>query len=126
MNEIEYREEFGEIRFPDGFEQKLKGKTIEEQMALYRVTVETTLEKYSYGELDSRSVRRKTCTLEECPGLKDLIVQDGILVGVMLTTSPDGARACLPGQTVTTYSASDGDGTGSSDREDTCRLDCAV
>ena len=35
MKIINYEEEFGKINFPEGFEETLKGLTIEEQMNRY-------------------------------------------------------------------------------------------
>ena len=95
-------------------------------MDFYRIKVDITIEKYSYGELDSRRESEITYKLEDCDELKGLIVKDGILVGVMLSTSFGAINACLPGQYVNTYYASDDDGTGSSDRDDVCSLVCIV
>lgn len=93
-------------------------------MDMYRVTVETTIKKYSYGQLDSTRVYETTFRLDEYKGLKALIVNDSILVGVMVEGLLSTEKACLPGKCVTTYYASDDDGTGSTYATDECRLVC--
>ena len=124
MKTIEYKTEFGEIQFPDGFEQKLSGKKLEEQMDFYRISVVSTIEKYSYGERDSKKEREKTVKLEECDDFRGLVVKGGIIVGVILKSMFGEDRTCLPGQKMTTYWSSDDDGVGSTSRDDTCCLIC--
>jgi hypothetical protein len=124
MNMIEYQAEFGDIVFPDGFEQKLSGKTIEEQMAFYRIEEVCLLSSYSYGELDSRSQRKLTHELDKCHDVEELIIKNGLLVGVTIRDYANNTQICLPGQYVTTYIAIDDDGVGSESREDTCSLVC--
>ena len=124
MKTIEYKTEFGKIELPDGFEQKLSGKKLEEQMDFYRISVVTTIEKYSYGDLDSKNVREKTVKLEECDDFRGLVVKDEIIVGVILKTILGEDRVCLPGHKTTTYWTSDDDGVGSTYRDDTCCLIC--
>ncbi|HAE52093.1 MAG TPA: hypothetical protein DCG30_02415 [Ruminococcus sp.] len=124
MKTIEYKTEFGEIIFPDGFEQKLSGRSLEEQMDFYRITMVTTIKKYSYGELDSKNERKKTVKLKECDDFRGLVVKDGIIVGVIFKSMIGEDKVCLPGQKMMTYWSSGGDGTGSTDRDDTCCLIC--
>lgn len=35
MKTVEYKEEYGKIEFPEGFEEKLRGKSLEEQSEMY-------------------------------------------------------------------------------------------
>lgn len=124
MKTIEYKTEFGQIIFPDGFEQKLSGRNLEEQMDCYRITIETTISEYSYGELDSKDVMEETVKFEECDDFRGLVVKDGIIVGIILKSLFGEDKVCLPGQKMTTYWSSDDDGVGSTDRDDTCCLIC--
>ena len=124
MKTIEYTTEFGQIIFPDGFEQKLSGRNLEEQMDCYRITIETTICEYSYGELDSKDVMEETVKFEECDDFRGLVVKDGIIVGIILKSLFGEDKVCLPGQKMTTYWSSDDDGVGSTDRDDTCCLIC--
>lgn len=43
MKVTEYKEEFGEIRLPDGFADELRGKTVEEQMLATRSRIFTAV-----------------------------------------------------------------------------------
>lgn len=124
MKTIEYKTEFGQIIFPDGFEQKLSGRNLEEQMDCYRITIETTISEYSYGKLDSKDVMEETVKFEECDDFRGLVVKDGIIVGIILKSLFGEDKVCLPGQKMTTYWSSDDDGVGSTDRDDTCCLIC--
>ena len=124
MKTIEYKTEFGQIIFPDGFEQKLSGRNLEEQMDCYRITIETTISEYSYGKLDSKDVMEETVKFEECDDFRVLVVKDGIIVGIILKSLFGEDKVCLPGQKMTTYWSSDDDGVGSTDRDDTCCLIC--
>lgn len=124
MKTIEYKTEFGQIIFPDGFEQKLSGRNLEEQMDCYRITIETTISEYSYGKLDSKDVMEETVKFEECDDFRGLVVKDGIIVGIILKSLFGEDKVCLPGQKMTTYWSSDDGGVGSTDRDDTCCLIC--
>ena len=124
MKTIEYKTEFGQIIFPDGFEQKLSGRNLEEQMDCYRITIETTISEYSYGKLDSKDVMEETVKFEECDDFRGLVVKDGIIVGIILKSLFGEDKVCLPGQKMTTYWSSDDDVVGSTDRDDTCCLIC--
>ena len=124
MKTIEYKTEFGQIIFPDGFEQKLSGRNLEEQMDCYRITIDTTISEYSYGKLDSKDVMEETVKFEECDDFRGLVVKDGIIVGIILKSLFGEDKVCLPGQKMTTYWSSDDDGVGSTDRDDTCCLIC--
>ena len=110
MKTIEYKTEFGQIIFPDGFEQKLSGRNLEEQMDCYRITIETTISEYSYGKLDSKDVMEETVKFEECDDFRGLVVKDGIIVGIILKSLFGEDKVCLPGQKMTTYWSSDDDG----------------
>ncbi len=54
MKIVPYEEKFGEINFPAGFEEKLQGKTLEEQMECYRITDSMILSHTAYGKLDEQ------------------------------------------------------------------------
>lgn len=124
MNTIDYEESFGEIHFPEGFAEKLRGKTLEEQMECYRITEITEISGYSYGEQGESRRREKIWSLAEYSGCRKLVVKDGLLVGVTLLAYDRRPRPCLPGQGVCTYFSCDDDGPGSTSRSDCVRLDC--
>lgn len=124
MNTIDYEESFGEIHFPEGFAEKLRGKTLEEQMECYRIIEITEISGCSYGEQGESRRREKVCSLAECSDCTGLVVKDGLLVGVTILAYDRRPRPCLPGQGVCTYFSCDDDGPGSTSRSDCVRLDC--
>ena len=126
MKIVAYEERFGEVRFPEGFAEKLAGKSLEEQMDCYRITKSATLARTAYGEItDERTADLGACALDRFDRCKGLIVRDGLLVGVLIKPWwPEGPVPCLPYQRVCTYYASDNEGSGTKDREDYAYLIC--
>lgn len=124
MREEEYRQEFGEVVFPEGFEEKMKGKSIEEQMEFFRIKETCKREETSYGEVDSSATWDRYYRLNEYRMLIGIIVKDGILVGVRMDGFWKKNVPLLPNEGVLTYYASDDEGTETSDREDFARLIC--
>jgi len=111
MKQIEYQKYFGEIRFPDGFEEELRGKTIEEQIGCYAIAG-AKLHEMSYHTAEEKRIRS---FLPVNTDHYDLIVRDGIVVGFM-----SGSRPLLPYSHVYTEgSASDNNGAGYKYREGT-------
>ena len=111
------------IEYPEGFKERLMGKTIEEQMKLFALVENTEVSRSSYGEVDSSRAYRWARRLEKTSEFRGLVVEDGIIEGVLIETiwrvTPMG-----PYDTVCTYYASDDEGSGSRDREDTLTLIC--
>jgi len=115
MKIVAYEESFGEYRFPEGFEELLQGKTIEEQMEYYRTTEYSRYAMTGWRERTSLSGYRK---LENTPDVRALIVRDGILVGVMMCNDCGRHVPCFAEERVCTYYADDNNGAGSK-----CRID---
>lgn len=126
MKIVPYEEKFGEINFPAGFEEKLQGKTLEEQMKCYRITDSMVLSHTAYGKLDEQKIRERTHLLTEDTDCTGLVVKDGLLVGVLIRSYWRflGDCVCLPYGRVCTYYASDNEGSGTNDREDYAYLIC--
>ena len=104
MKQVEYQERFGAIRFPDGFAEELRGKSIEEQIACY-AAAGAELNEMSYHMADVQSGEMYDPLHTE---YYDVIVKDGLVVGFM-----SGRRALLPYSYVyTSGSASDNNGAG--------------
>lgn len=119
-----------EFTWPEGFLEHLKGKTLEEQMACYRIVEDHHYSRTAYGEITNENKNRFGYALENYSGLKGLIVDDGVLIGVLIRTYnyfsyPDG-MAAFPYQDICTYYASDDNGSGSKDREDYAHLCCVM
>ncbi len=126
MKTVAYLEEYGEIRFPEGFAEKLAGKTPEEQMEYYRITENCTYARTAYGEPLSERAFDSLCRLDEFKLCTALIVKEGLVVGVMIRDwyYADCEHSCLPYESVCTYSASDNEGSGTKEREDYAWLIC--
>ncbi len=124
MKVEKYQSGSGEVNFPKGFEEKLKGKSIEEQMDFYRITESRQLARTSYGQVDKETVTKRCYKLTEYENVKGLVVRDGILVGVRMNGWWNGEKVVLPYQCVLTYYASDNEGSGTNDREDYAYLVC--
>jgi len=119
-----------EYTWPEGFLEKLRGKTLEEQMACYRIVEEEHYSRTAYGEITNENMHRFGYALENYPGLKGLVVDDGILIGVRIKpynafSYPDGVPA-FPYQDICTYYDSDNNGSGSKDRSDYAHLCCVM
>lgn len=110
LETVEYSENFGEINFPGGFEDRLRGLPLEEQAKCYRTT---TYSEYSMTDYKSRTSNGGYTRLEYCPDIRALIVKDGILVGVMMVNDYGSQESCLPGERVCTWYADDNNGSGS-------------
>lgn len=122
---IEYKEDFGEINFPEGFEEKLKGKTLEEQMEMYRITESSKLSRTSYGEIDSESLTNRCFKLPDYKKFRGVVVKDELIVGVIIEEyffKTD--TVCLPYKGVCVYYASDNNGSGYQSCDDSAYLIC--
>ncbi|MBQ3106637.1 MAG: hypothetical protein IJC51_04120 [Eggerthellaceae bacterium] len=112
--------------YPDGLRERLQGKSVDEQAKLFAVLENTTFSRSSYGEVDSERAYRRAKRLENLSEFRKVIVGDesGLIEGIMV----EGAWGRLVPMglfdTVTTYYASDDNGSGSNDREDTVTLVC--
>ena len=121
MKIVCYEEAFGEVKFPEGFAEKLKGLSLDEQMACYRTTEYTSFAMTDWNERTMASGYRK---LENTQEVRALIVRDGMLVGVMMRNDNGREVPCLPEERICTYFACDNNGAGSKSRIDYTYLVC--
>lgn len=121
-----------EFTWPEGFLDQLQGKSLEEQMRCYRIVETSYHSRIAYGEITRENSHRFGSALENYSGLKALVVEDGILLGVCIKAwgasdfSYPWGVAAFPYQDICTYYASDDNGAGSNDREDNAYLCCVV
>jgi len=117
------------LTWPDGFLEKLTGRPLEAQMDFYRIVETEVRSRTAYGEITSENRYEFGCALKDYRGLNALIVEDGVLVGVMIASWSDrygwGAPA-FPYRDICTYYASDDNGSGSKDRIDYAHLCCVM
>lgn len=121
MKVVNYEERFGAVNFPEGFEELLQNRTIEEQMAYYRTTCVST---YAMTDWKERTYRGWAIPLERDRDVTALIVRDGILVGVMMLNDDNIEVPCLAEEQVCTYYASDNNGAGYKERIEYTYLIC--
>ena len=112
------------IAYPEGFKERLMGKTIEQQMKLFAVVKNRENYRTSYGEVDNTQVYRRAKRLEDLYEFRGLIVEDGIIEGILVQGAWGREIPMGPYDTVCTYYASDNNGSGCKDREDTVTLIC--
>lgn len=118
-----YQEKDGAIEWPDGFEARLEGKTLEQQMKCYAITESIHMSRSSYGEITGDDVRTKCKRLADCEEIQRLIVRERQLVGVVFKGYWSAVRL-MPYRRVCTYYASENDGAGYNEREDYAYLIC--
>ena len=118
-----YRQKHEKIIYPEGFRERLEGRSIEEQMNMFAAIERVNISKYSYGSLDKEDMRKWRKPLNNISDFRGLVVENGIIEGILVHTQY-GIVPMGPGDTLVTYSASDEDGTGSTEREDTVTFIC--
>lgn len=114
---LEYTEDMGTVRWPAGFEQELEGKSIEQQLAHYRV-IDRWLGRLSYYLLNWASCSGLE-PLENYAGWEKIIVRNGKVVGFVRR-----GRTILPYRVVAEDYTSDNNGAGYKERTDYYYLVC--
>jgi len=120
----DWYEKHRNIAYPEGFRERLMGKTIEEQMKCFAVVENTEVSRSSYGEVDGSRVYSRAKRLTDLYKFRGLIVEDGIIEGIIVQGAWGSDIPIGPYSTACTYYASDNNGSGSKDREDTATLIC--
>lgn len=118
-----------ELTWPEGFLEKLRGKSLEEQMKYYCIVEEEYHSRTAYGEITKENMRSFGYALENYSGVKGLIIDDGVIIGVKMKYAFDWQGTGVPAfpyQTICTYSASDNNGSGYVDRDDYAHLCCVT
>ncbi len=111
------------IEYPEGFRARLMGKSVEDQMKMFALVENVEFSRSGYGDTEKSWIYRYARRLTSVREFRGLVVENGIIEGVIIKTmwkeTPMG-----PYDTITTYYASDDNGSGSKDREDTVTLIC--
>ena len=111
---VNYEKSMGEYTLPDGLREKLVGLETEEQVKFFRTSGVRRAGKTGWTE-------SSTCyglTLDKDDDVRGIIVDDGIIVGVLLNDEIGNNVPCFINECVCTYSASDNNGAGYSYRDD--------
>ena len=123
-NEILRMEYFPNIDLPEGFREKLAGKSLEEQMEFFRITMSDELAKTAYAEITGELISDAACRLEELSGFEGLIVHDGIILGALIRGWGDTLQACPPYGGVYTCIGYNEDGSRARDKDECAYLIC--
>ena len=118
----EYTPDLGEYQLPKGLIEALRGENLDEQTDHFAIAVYTEISKYSYGDLVSTRCFTQEQTPWTCSDVHGVVVDNGIIVGLWVKKHLAGEGALFFGNRICTYSASDDDGPGSSDRDDHIEL----
>ncbi len=121
MRIVSYEETFGPINFPEGFAERLEGRTLEEQMDCYRTT---TFSRFHNTGWKSRRYDSAYSRLDRDADVTALIVKDGTLVGIMVKNHNGREQPCLPEGFVCTYYSEDNNGAGYKSRASYCHFVC--
>ena len=115
MKIVSYEKKMGEYTLPDGLREALCGRPIEEQTEFYRGTGSTQYERTAWT---SRTETVAGKRLADCSEVLALIVDEGLLVGVIVENDCGNEQACFADCGVCTYYACDNNGAGYIERED--------
>lgn len=120
---VPYEEHFGPFTFPEGFEETLRGRSIEEQMQRYRVTMATSYANSGWRE---RTAGTWYVGLDEVSDVRALIVKDELLVGIMLKDCAGREVPCFADQRVCTDYDEENNGAGYKTRSEYVYLLCVA
>ena len=122
MEFIEYKESFGEYKYPEGFEDTLEGLTLEQQTARFRVTRRSD---FAHTDWQERSIE-SGISLADSSVVIAVVVKNGKIVGVMLKDDNGRSIFCGPEKCVCTYYAEDNNGAGYKTRIDYTYFICVT
>ena len=115
MNYIEYNEELhGKLTYPENMESILKELSLEEQIDLFRIGNGVYLRqpvaerRYSYYMVGER--------IDKIGDVKSIIVNNGVIAGVMIQDCHGDVVPCLPEQGFVFSDESEQDGSGYKNR----------
>lgn len=111
VNFVKYDKQLhGDLNYPDGFCDLLKGLSLEEQMKYFRIANGLYLKKKFQD-------RRKnkydySCQLQDYEDVEAIIVRNGLIVAVLVKNCYEQIVPCLPEKGFITYDECEIDGSG--------------
>ncbi|MBQ2809384.1 MAG: hypothetical protein IJF11_00660 [Clostridia bacterium] len=112
----EYDKSLGAYTLPNGLREALEGKSLEEQIPYFRTA---TYCHYSNTFWSERTEKGNLRRIDEDGEVKEIIVDNGIIVGVMVKDYNFSKNIpCFVEEGVCTYYACDNNGAGYKERED--------
>jgi hypothetical protein len=111
----EYTKGFGEYVADAELRAKLAPRPISEQAEYFGVTESVIISKTGFGANAARGV---VARLEDSKYVRGMIVDEGMIVGIILKNEYGGESPCFIGGGVCVYSSSDNNGAGYTERDD--------
>lgn len=105
MNIIQYEKKFGEIGFPEGFEDYIKELPVEKQLKYFRTS---SNKRHAAMTYDARKKRPGYKQIENNSKIEGIIVKDGMMVGIMIRDAWGRIMPCTPEECIcTSYTLED-------------------
>lgn len=111
MNYIEYDEMLhGKLSYPEGFEEKLAGLSIEEQLNFFRIGNGV----YRRQPVEERRAGKYMANIrvDSVSDTQAIIIKDGTVAGIMIKDCYGDVVACLPEHGFVSYDEDELDGSG--------------
>ena len=105
---VEYSEEMGAVKYPDGFLEKLEGLSIEEQKQFFRLSYSDRWIHTGWSERESSGF----IELDEYWRVKGIIIKEGYIAGVLVKDSWGELRPLLSERGFMVYFDSENNGAG--------------
>ena len=97
---------------------RLAALPLEEQLDCYKVACTTYFAEFSYGKEDSSRSFGHVIDVTDCDEFLGIVVDNGVMVGIYITSWYHYPRPLFVGQCACVYSVYDEDGTGVDERDD--------
>lgn len=110
INTVEYTEKLGDFTMPDGAQDALRALPLEEQMKFFAI------------EVTGSNISTYRDSLTSSFDTKSLIVNGGIIVGVMISNEYGISVPCFIGESICTWDSSDNNGAGYKCRTEYAKL----
>jgi len=115
MKTVNYEKAFGEYTLPEWLKKKLAGLPVDEQLRYFRTTEWISVSKTGWGTGTSEG---KCVNICDDSSVTAVIIDRDTVVGIMIKSYYGETKPCFIGKGVCTYSASDNNGAGYTERED--------
>ncbi|MBR2974558.1 MAG: hypothetical protein IKC47_02305 [Clostridia bacterium] len=97
---------------------ELRALPLEQQIERFSIGETTCFAEYSYGKEDSNRSWQHIVSIDKCPEVLGVVVDNGTVVGVYVKAWYHYNRPLFVGQCCCVYSVCDEDGTGRDERDD--------
>ena len=117
---LKYDKRMGRISYPEGFFDKIKGLSLEDQMDYFRMTYKNHMIHTGWSE----RVAKQMIALSESEDVLAIIVNDSYIVGVLVFDAWNNLRALMIEGHITISYSSDNNGAGYKESSEYLYLVC--